>query len=214
MQRMAHSHEVHQRRIAFTHRDDVARLDLGKQLSKAPHAARILWPRRASARLPYFLEPQAELSWRPAPLGIDNLQQFRTLAATEQGSRRSRKGAAAYAAECVCNGRRVGEGRFHHHHAAFIALQWPPALLVAGRRESRSRSCQRNRRGPRVPLPPPLRQEPQNRYSVRLRPGLPRSRLPGGPPLRKTSGLEYRTFLSWIRPARQPQRYRDWPAQG
>src|SRR5215831_1811183 len=122
MQRMAHSLGVHQRRIAFTHRDDVARLDLRKQLTKAPHAARILWKRRASARLPYFLEPQAELSWRPTPLGIDNLQQFRTLAATEQGSRRGRKGAAAYAAECVCNGWRVGEGRFHLHYAAFIAL--------------------------------------------------------------------------------------------
>jgi hypothetical protein len=112
-QRAAGFFERQQRRIAFTHGDEVARFHLRQELSESPHAARIPGQRRTFALSPYFLESERELARRASPRRIDNLQQVSALSAAERCARIFLYGAALHATQRVSHDRRIDDRRSH-----------------------------------------------------------------------------------------------------
>ena len=93
--------QLHQRRIAFTHRDHVLAFNGWQQFAEAPYPADIFRQRSRSALFPNFAQAQSKLPWRPSQMWIDNLQQLMTLCAAEHSVRRGLHHAAVNALQLM-----------------------------------------------------------------------------------------------------------------
>src|SRR6478609_6341551 len=120
-----------ERRVAFAHCDNVAAINLGKQLVEAPDTTCIFRQWRPSPSAPYLLQAQRESRRRRGPFWINHLQQLRALRAAEHSVRGFLHLAAVDAAQHVRRGPRMGWGcrhcapvaaeRFGRRHTGMLA---------------------------------------------------------------------------------------------
>src|ERR1043166_7778147 len=93
--------EWDERRVAFTHCDNVVAIDLRQQLAEAPDSACIFRQWRPSSPAPDFFQAKRESRRRSGPLRVHHFQQLRTLRAAEHSVRGLLHLAAVYTPQHV-----------------------------------------------------------------------------------------------------------------